>query len=71
MEKEMTLEAKTSKRLTPGPGNLQPIPDEDELKSLPPEEAAEHLRRAAERIVAERKQHRRVKPASGKNVLNW
>lgn len=70
-EKERGKEAKVSRRPTPGTGNLPPISDEEELKRMPPEEAAAHLREAAARILAERKDRR--KPVSGnpRNVLNW
>jgi tetratricopeptide (TPR) repeat protein len=70
-ERELGKEAKTSQRPTPGTGNLEPIPDDDVLKRLPPEEAAEHLRRAANRIVSERKEARKAPVVKGKNVLNW
>jgi tetratricopeptide (TPR) repeat protein len=42
---------------SPGTGNLPPIPDEDNLATLSPEDAAEHLRQQALRIERERKDH--------------
>jgi hypothetical protein len=70
-DKELGKEAKASRRPTPGTGNLPPIPDEDELKPMAPEDAAEHLRRAAAKILAERKERRKQVPGNAKNVLNW
>ena len=70
-DKELGKEAKTSRRPTPGTGKLPPIPDEDEVTRMPPEDAAEHLRRAATRILAERKERRKAPAGNGKNVLNW
>lgn len=45
----------------PGQGNLPPVPDEAEAMPLPPRDAAEHLDRAAQRILEERQAHRRQK----------
>jgi Ca-activated chloride channel family protein len=70
-DKELGKEAKASRRPTPGTGDLPPIPDEDDLTRLTPAEAAEHLRRAAARILAERKERRKAAPGNAKNVLNW
>ena len=39
---------------SPGKGNLPPLPDEDVLTPLSPEDARAHLAKAAERIAAER-----------------
>lgn len=41
----------------PGKGNLPPIPDRAERVPMTPEDAAEHLRRAAERVLYERRKH--------------
>lgn len=70
-DKELGKEAKSSRRPTPGTGKLPPIPDEDELTRMAPEDAAEHLRRAAARILAERKERRKAPTGNAKNVLNW
>jgi len=56
----------------PGKGNLPPLPDEDELTALSPEDAAEHLRRAALRIACEQLEHRRLAaPTPSRTVLDW
>jgi tetratricopeptide (TPR) repeat protein len=56
----------------PGKGNLPPIPDEDELTAMTPEDAAEHLKKAAARIQQERREYRqRPVPASTANLLDW
>jgi tetratricopeptide (TPR) repeat protein len=39
----------------PGAGTMSPIPDDDQLKPLPPNEARDLLRQAADRIVRERR----------------
>jgi tetratricopeptide (TPR) repeat protein len=41
----------------PGKGNLPPIPDTAEPVDMSPEDAAEHVRRATERILRERRLH--------------
>jgi tetratricopeptide (TPR) repeat protein len=43
----------------PGKGDLPPVPDDDELISLSPEDAREHLRQSALRIAQELREHRR------------
>ncbi len=49
-----------------GAGQLPPIPDKDELVPLDPEAAAEHLRRAGERLLrAERERAERAKAPAG------
>jgi Ca-activated chloride channel family protein len=59
-------------RPRPASGNLPPIPDRDELAPLSPEDAAEHLRIAAERIEKERLQYRdRLAPVNLPHVKNW
>jgi tetratricopeptide (TPR) repeat protein len=56
----------------PGKGNLPPIPDTDELVTLPPEDAAELLRQTATRILRERQDfQRRSVPAAFPNVKDW
>jgi Ca-activated chloride channel family protein len=70
-QKELGKDVKRSNRPTPGPGNLQPVPDEDELVPMPPEEAAEHLRRAADKVLTERRQARRTVVGNSKRVMNW
>ena len=48
-----------SRRMTqPGRGNLPPIPDEPVGSTLSPEDARDHLQKAADRIVGERRRHR-------------
>src|SRR5262249_1785235 len=56
----------------PGKGNLPPIPDEDELAAMTPEDAAEHLKKAAPRIQQGRRDYRpRPVPAAAANLLDW
>jgi tetratricopeptide (TPR) repeat protein len=61
-----------AKQPPPGAGNLPPIPDEDELVWLSPEDAAAHVQQAAARIARERREHhqRSVVPAPPQ-VKNW
>ena len=70
-DKELGKEAKTSRRPAPGTGDMPPIPDEDELMKMPPGDAAEYLRRAAAKVLAERKERRKAPAGNAKNVLNW
>ncbi len=56
----------------PGRGNVPPLPDDEDLANLAPEDLAEHLRRAAERIERERAEHyRRTAPAPSRKVRDW
>jgi hypothetical protein len=67
-----TAQAKTNEQPPPGQGNLPPIPDEDELIAMTPEDAAEHLKKAASRIQQERREYRqRPVPAAAANVPDW
>jgi tetratricopeptide (TPR) repeat protein len=64
--------AKSDQPPPPGKGNLPPIPDEDALTAMSPEDASEHLKKAAARILHERREHReRAVPASPASVLDW
>ena len=56
----------------PGKGHLPPLPDEDALKPLSPEDAQAHLKKAAERIAAERRaQLKRTAPAPATRFPEW
>jgi tetratricopeptide (TPR) repeat protein len=56
----------------PGKGNIPPLPDEDELVPLTPEDAQEHLKQAAARIQQERHEfRRRPTPPPTAKVKNW
>ena len=64
--------ARTDQPPPPGKGNLPPIPDEDDLAAMSPEDAVEHLKQAAARIQRERQEYRqRALPAAPANVLDW
>jgi tetratricopeptide (TPR) repeat protein len=56
---------------TPGQGNLPPLPDQDELIPLAPEETAAYLNRVAQRILRERQASRNVAAAAVGNVKDW
>ena len=57
---------------SPGRGNLSPLPDEDELVPLTPQDAEEYLKQAATRIQSERREYRqRPLPMPAANVLDW
>jgi tetratricopeptide (TPR) repeat protein len=58
--------------VAPGKGALPPVPDEEELRRLTPEDAAEHLRRATLKVLRERRDHERgaAKPAAA-GVKDW
>lgn len=56
----------------PGPGNLPPVPDKDELIPLSHEDAAAHLQRATEQILRERREYRqRSVKVPAKEVKDW
>jgi len=57
----------------PGAGrSLPPVPDRDDLVPMAPEEAAAHLRRAADRILIESSEHRlRSIQETPADVPNW
>jgi Ca-activated chloride channel family protein len=64
--------AARTRQTPPGKGNLPPLPDEDELVALAPEDAAEHLRRAAVRIAREQQEYRQRGAAVPlRNVMDW
>jgi Ca-activated chloride channel family protein len=57
---------------SPGRGNLGPLPDDDELTPLAPEDAETHLQQAAARIQRERRDYRqRPLPVPAPHVLDW
>jgi tetratricopeptide (TPR) repeat protein len=56
----------------PGKGNKDPVPDEVDVPPLPPAEAAEHLKEAANKVLNERKTfHRREERQSTTGVKDW
>jgi hypothetical protein len=62
----------TDQRSAPGKGNLPPVPDEDKLVPLAPEDASAHLRRALDRVLKERREHqqRSARTPAG-SVKDW
>src|SRR5262249_18825115 len=55
-----------------GKGDLPPVPDEDDLANLTPEDVAEHLKQAAARIAREQRENRqRLVAAPYRNLLDW
>ncbi len=60
-----------TKDLAPGKGNLQTLPDSDELAPLDPQDTAAHLEKEAQRIQRERREQRRLTPRSPPNVKDW
>ena len=67
-----TAPNKTDQLPPPGKGNLPPIPDDEELNAMSPEDAAQHLKQAASRIAQERREYReRPIPAPPANVRDW
>jgi tetratricopeptide (TPR) repeat protein len=64
--------ASTDQAAPPGKGNLPTLPDTEELAPLSAEDAAEHLKQAAARILHEHREHLRQRvPASSSNVKDW
>jgi Ca-activated chloride channel family protein len=61
-----------SDKSPPGKGHLPPLPDEDVLSPLTPEDAAAHLERATERIAAERRARlKRTAPGPSTKFREW
>lgn len=61
----------TSKHYQAGVGNLPPVPDDEKLAPMSSEEALAHLRRAAERIIRERKNAQRPAAPPSRHTLDW
>jgi Ca-activated chloride channel family protein len=62
----------TTDNRPPGKGHLPPLPDEDVLTPLTPEDAKAHLQKAADRIEAERRaQLGRTAPAAATRFPEW
>lgn len=58
--------------LRPGKGNLPPLPDDEQVAGLAADDAAEHVRQAAERIARERREHRQRRTAlPSRHVKDW
>jgi tetratricopeptide (TPR) repeat protein len=57
---------------SPGKGDLPVVPDRDELMPMSPEEAAQHLQQALERVLQEQRAHRQhtLRPPS-QNAPDW
>jgi tetratricopeptide (TPR) repeat protein len=60
-----------TKETLAGKGNLGTLPDTDELQPLDAKDVAEHLERAARRILDERRQQLRAAPRDVPNVKDW
>jgi hypothetical protein len=62
----------TDQRGAPGKGQLPPVPDEDRLVPLAPEDASAHLERALDRILKERREHQqRSARTPSASVKDW
>jgi Ca-activated chloride channel family protein len=59
------------KRPAPGRGDLRPLPDTEELVTLPAEDAAAYLQRLAERIRRERRDYWQSATPAVPNVKDW
>jgi hypothetical protein len=59
-------------RRPPGKGDLPPLPDDDVLAQLTPEDAQAHLERAADRIAADRQARlRQTAPPPSQRYPEW
>jgi Ca-activated chloride channel family protein len=62
----------TDKQARPGKGKLPPLPDEDALTPMTPDDAQAHLDKAARRIAAERRAAlKRTTPAPATAIPDW
>jgi tetratricopeptide (TPR) repeat protein len=65
-------ETSSQESTAPGQGTLPQIPDNAELTRLSPEDAREHLRRATERILRERREYqRRTAPQAARYLRDY
>jgi hypothetical protein len=56
----------------PGVGNLPPIPDQDRLMPMSPEDTTAYIRQVVERVRRERREHARERSApAAPNVKDW
>jgi len=71
--REQARDAQKSDEGTAGAGTLPPVPDQEELAQMSREDAQEHLKRAAARILSEQRTHLRQKRLRGsdENGLDW
>jgi tetratricopeptide (TPR) repeat protein len=71
--REQAKDAEKSDEGTAGAGTLPPVPDREELAPMSRDDAQEHLKRAAARVLSEQRAHARHKRLKGdvENGLDW
>jgi tetratricopeptide (TPR) repeat protein len=73
VRKDQAIDAQKTDEGAPGAGReLPPVPDQEDLAPMSPEDAQEHLKRAAARILGEQREHRKKTPrGNDENGLDW
>jgi len=74
VRKDHAKDAQQTDEGAPGAGReLPPVPDQEDVASMSPEDAQEHLNRAAARVMSEQRMHRKQKRTRGSNEngLDW
>jgi tetratricopeptide (TPR) repeat protein len=71
VRRDQAKDAQQTDEGSPGAGTLPPVPDQDELAPMSPEDAREHLQRAAQRILSEHRAHQKQKRTRANNENGW
>jgi len=74
VRKDQAKDAQQTDEGAPGAGReLPPVPDQEDLAPMSPEDAQEHLKRAAARVMSEQRAHQKQKRSRGgnENGLDW
>jgi tetratricopeptide (TPR) repeat protein len=74
VRKDQAKDAQQTDEGAPGAGReLPPVPDQEDMAPMSPEDAQEHLKRAAARVMSEQRVHQKLKRARGSNEngLDW
>jgi hypothetical protein len=74
VQKDQAADAQKTDEGAPGAGReLPPVPDQGDLAQMSPEDAQEHLRRAAARVLSEQRAHQKQQRMRGndENGLDW
>jgi tetratricopeptide (TPR) repeat protein len=71
LRRDQAKDAQQTDEGSPGAGTLPPVPDQEELAPMSPEDAKEHLKRAALRILSEHRAHQKQKRVRGNDENGW
>jgi tetratricopeptide (TPR) repeat protein len=73
VQRQPGMDPQATEEPAPGAGQLPPVPDQEEMAPLSREDAENHLRRAAARILSDYKAHQQQRRGKGKHghALDW